>query len=246
MLFKGIINAIFPNTCASCHTIIDHDEYLCDYCMAMCEQCNADRLCIKCGLPKKECSCKYDVYSFSGVIAPFYREGAAKTAMYDFKFRKNERAARFFAERMALSVKQYYSDIKFDVVCCVPMSKKAVNKRGYNQSELIANELSNILNLPFKKDLLSSRVKKRSQYTLTTKERRENIKGIFYSNYHLRGQTVLLVDDIKTTGITLNECASVLLTTGADKVYCVTGLVSKKKNKDHSEKGKTNGNRNRN
>lgn len=230
MLFKGIISAFFPNTCASCHTIIDEEEFLCDYCMCMLEQCAKDKLCIKCGLPIKECRCKYDVYSFDGIVAPFYRDTTAKTAMYEFKFRKNVRIARYFAKRMALTVKQYYSDIKFDVVCCVPMSKRAKYARGYNQSALIAKELANILNLPIRENMLLSKVKKRSQYKLSTKERRENVKGIFYSNSHLKGQTVLLVDDIKTTGTTLNECAKVLLSIGADKVYCVTGLVSRKKN----------------
>ncbi len=228
MLFKGLITALFPNTCASCGTIIDEEEFLCDYCMCMLEQCAKDRLCLRCGLPKKECRCKYDVYSFDGAVAPFYRNTAAKNAMYEFKFRRNLRIARYFAERMALSVKQYYSDIKFDVICCVPMSRKAKNKRGFNQSAMLAEELAKILKLPFCKNLLLGKVKKRPQYKLSTKERRENVKGVFYSAKRLDGQVVLLVDDIKTTGATLSECAKVLLTIGADKVYCVTGLISRK------------------
>ncbi len=246
MLFKSIITALFPNTCASCGAVIDEEEFLCDYCMCMLEQSGKDKLCIKCGLPQNECRCKYDIYSFDGVIAPFYRDTTAKTAMYEFKFRKNERIARYFAERMALTVKQYYDDIKFDVVCCVPMSRRAVNSRGYNQSALVAEELAKILKLPIKNNLLMSKVKKRSQYKLSTKQRRENVKGIYYSNYQLHGQTVLLVDDIKTTGATLNECAKVLLSVGADKVYCVTGLTSRKNKANILRKEKTDGNRNRN
>lgn len=250
MLFKTIISAIFPNTCACCHTVIDENEFLCDYCMCMLEVCSKDKFCVKCGVPQKECRCKYDVFFFDGIIAPFYRETIAKEIMYELKFRNNPKIARYFAERMALSVKQYYNDINFDVVCCVPMSKQAVRLRGYNQSELIAKELAKILQLPFKANLLLSNVKKRSQYRLTTQQRRENVKGIFYSNFHLTGQRVLLVDDIKTTGATLNECSKVLLGIGADKVYCVTGLVSRKKKKLINpmvrRKEKFNGNRNRN
>ena len=228
MIFKSLINAVFPNTCASCRSIIDENEFLCDYCMCMLEASSADKLCIKCGLPVKECRCKYNVYSFDGVIAPFYREASSRNAMYEFKFRKNEKVSRFFAERMALEVKRYYRDIKFDIIACVPMSRIARNKRGYNQSELIAKELSKILEIPFKDGLLLSHKKKRSQYRLTASERKDNLKGVFYSDSKLNGQTVLLVDDIKTTGVTLSECAKILLTIGADKVYCVTGLLSRK------------------
>lgn len=231
MFFKGLITAVFPNTCAACHSIIDENEFLCDYCMAMLENCGSHKLCIKCGLPKGECRCKKDVYYFDGIIAPFFRETTAKNAMYDLKFRKNERVSRYFAERMALSVKQYYSDINIDLVTFVPMSKKAKKKRGYNQSELIAKDLAEILKFQFKDDILKSHIKKHSQYKLSIKQRRENVKGIFYSDYKLNGQTVLLVDDIKTTGATLNECAKVLLSIGADKVYCVTGLISRSKNR---------------
>ena len=231
MFFKGLVSAVFPNTCAACHTIIDENEFLCDYCMAMLEDCGAYKMCIKCGLPKEECRCKKDVYFFDGVISAFFRETTAKNAMYDFKFRKNERVSRYFAERMALSVKQNYSDINFDFVTFVPMSNKAKKKRGYNQSELIAKDLAEILKLPFKCDLLKSHHKKRSQFKLNAKQRRENVKDIFYCDNELDGQTVLLVDDIKTTGATLNECAKVLLSIGADKVYCVTGLISRSKNR---------------
>lgn len=231
MLFKGLITAVFPNTCAVCHTIIDENEFLCDYCMSMLENCGEHKMCIKCGLPKEECRCKKDVYFFDAAIAPFFRETTAKNAMYDFKFRKNIRVSRYFAEKMALVVKQYYCDINFDFVTFVPMSKKAIKKRGYNQSELIAKDLSEILNLPLKKHLLKCRNKKRSQFKLNAKQRQENVKDIFYCDNKLNGQTVLLVDDIKTTGATLNECGKALLSVGADKVYCVTGLINRSKNR---------------
>lgn len=238
-MFKALIYALFPNTCASCAEIIDENEFLCDYCFCMLEQCARDRLCIKCGLSKKECVCKYNVYSFDGVVAPFYKEASAKDAMYSFKFRGNLRAVRFFAERMALAVKQYYSDIDFDMVCCVPMTRFAENKRGYNQSALLGEQIAEILDLPFYKKLLYCKKKKHSQYKLSFKERKANVKDIFATKARFNGQTVLLVDDIKTTGATLSECAKELLSSGADKVYCVTGLISHKK-------GKKDGNRNRN
>ncbi|MBR4972914.1 MAG: ComF family protein [Clostridia bacterium] len=238
-MFKSLISAFFPNTCVSCGEIIDQNEFLCDYCYCMLEQCARDKLCLKCGLPKKNCMCKYDVYSFDGVVAPFYKDTSAKDAMYSFKFRGNLGAVKFFAERMALAVKQYYSDINFDMVCCVPMTYFAQNKRGYNQSALLGEQIAEIFNLPFYKNLLYCKNKKSSQHKLSLKERKVNVKDVFDTNARLNGQTVLLVDDIKTTGATLSECAKVLLSSGADKVYCVTGLITRKK-------GKKDGNRNRN
>ncbi|MBE6750478.1 MAG: ComF family protein [Ruminococcaceae bacterium] len=230
--FLGLLSEIlFPNICVGCGEILEQDEYLCDYCFEMSKRCLADKLCLKCGLPKNRCACKRAVFCFDGAIAPFYNDGPVRIAMHKFKFRRKEHFAEFFAREMALCIKQCFSDVSFDFVCCVPMSKIGKIKRGYNQSELLSFEISKILGIRHFKDCLQTVGKKKTQHLLSFEDRVKNVRDVFKCNRNINGKTVLLVDDIKTTGATLNECAKQLLIAGASKVYCVTALATNKKEK---------------
>ena len=154
-------------------------------------------------------------------------------AMYAYKFARKEHISKFFAQRMAISVKCCFSDVDFDIVTFVPTSLRRKMKRGFNQSEVLAKGVSKILNVKFANNLLIYKNVNDVQHHLGFEQRFENVKGKFLPNkkVSLNGKTVLLVDDIKTTGATLDECAKQLLILGADKVYCVTGLMTVKNKK---------------
>ena len=228
-LFKIVLAVLFPNKCLGCGEILNEGEFLCEYCHAMIERTAKDKLCLKCGLPKKKCDCSKYIFRFDRTVAPFYYNGIAKRIMYRFKFRHKEYASLFFAQQMALCVKQNYSDIEFSAVTYVPMLKRSELKRGYNQSKLLARDLAVILNLPLSEDLLGVKPKKHTQHKLPLSKRFENVKNKYFCNYSVQGKKILLVDDIKTTGATLDECAKQLLRSGADRVYCVTGLITNTK-----------------
>ena len=232
-IFNAIASALFPNVCVSCGEIIPAGEHLCEYCTEMARKVDFTKSCRRCGLPKKECMCSKRVFHFSGCTAPFYNDGVMKDAMYLFKFARKEYISKFFAERMAITVKTCYNDIDFDIITFVPMSLSKKLKRGFNQSELLARRLSKILKLPLYDNLLLVGRKSATQHKLNFDERFENAKGKFIANrkYNLNGKTVLLVDDIKTTGATLDECAKQLLLLGADEVYAITGVMTSKNKK---------------
>lgn len=229
-IFSAIVSALFPNVCVGCGTIIPEGEHLCEYCAEMAEKVDFTKACPRCGMPKKECICSKRVFHFSGCAAPYYNDGVTQSAMYSLKFARKEYIAKFFAERMAITVKTCYNDIDFDMVTFVPMSFSRKLKRGFNQSQLLAKRLSKILKLPLYDGLLLIGKKSAIQHKLSFDERFKNVKGKFKANkkYNLNGKTVLLVDDIKTTGATLDECAKQLLLLGADEVYCITGLMTAK------------------
>ncbi len=228
-IFKGIINALYPNKCITCESIIDDDEYLCDYCYEMLEYVDFSKICLRCGLLKKECECKHRVFHFNGTMAPFENSGVAQETMYRYKFARVEKSLNFFAFEMAKAVKTVYNDIQFDGIAFVPMHIVKKMKRGFNQSEQIARKMSKIMGLPLFDNLLSSTYTSKRQHDMSVKTRFQNVKGKYSTNYKVTGKTILLVDDIKTTGATLDECAKQLLLAGADNVYCVTGLISKSK-----------------
>ncbi len=227
--YKIFISTLFPATCASCGDVIEDGEFLCDYCFEMLPKCIFDKICLKCGLTKLKCDCKRRVFHFNGSVAPFYNEGVAQEAMYAFKFRKKEYAAEFFAEQMALTVKQCYNDVSFDLITCVPLHKLRQMRRGYNQSYLLAKRISDILGIQLSQDLLGARFKRKTQHKTVLKKRFKNVKGKYFCKREVTNKTILLVDDIKTTGATLDECSKELMSFGANKVYCITGLITDKK-----------------
>ncbi len=228
-MLSEILAVFFPNTCIGCGTVIAEDEFLCDYCMEMTEHCDLGKFCFKCGNIKENCRCSSKVFHFDGCVAPFLNKGAAKRSMYSFKFRHQERIAEYFAKNMSLTLKQCFYDVNFDAVCCVPIEKHKGLKRGYNQSFVIAKRVAKILNLPFYGDVFTINKRKRTQHKTFGEERFKNVKDAYKVKYPLENKTVLLIDDIKTTGATLDECAKQLLATGSNKVYCLTGLVTDKK-----------------
>lgn len=230
-IFKAIVSAFYPETCSVCGDITEEGEHFCDYCYEMLERTGVDKRCTKCGLPKKQCACSKYIFRFSGCTAPLYYEKYSKTAMYAFKFRRKEGIGKVFAELMALSVNESFYDVDFDLITYVPMRLKNKISRGYNQSEILAEELSGILKIPIAKNLLGCKRKSKAQHKLPHKKRFDNVRDKYFCNRKISGKTVLLVDDIKTTGATLDECSRQLLLSGADKVYCVTGLLTKQDRK---------------
>ena len=108
----------------------------------------------------------------------------------------------------------------------VPLHKNRLKSRGYNQSELLAKELSQLLNLEYMPSCLTRKIDTKPQFKLDKKKRRENILGAFVVNpkikTSIKGKRIILVDDIATTGATLRECAKILKQSGVEKVIGVT------------------------
>lgn len=228
-VFKAIMDAIFPQKCIACGSIIGNDDFLCEYCYEKIERVDFAKICRKCGLPKKQCECKNRVFHFDSVIAPFSSGDVAKAAMYRFKFKKVASYSKFFAQEMAKTVKMFYCDVKFDGIVFVPMHTLKHLKRGFNQSEQLAKRLSKILDIPLYSGVLTVKYTHRRQHSMTVKERFNNVKGMYGYKCKLNGKNILLVDDIKTTGATVDECARQLLLAGANEVYCITGLITEHK-----------------
>ncbi len=213
---------IFPKRCAVCSRVISHKNMLCSECENKIKRIES-RVCVRCGLPKSKCECNRYAYHFRGVVSPFLNQDAARDAVYGFKFAKNYDASDFLAKEMARIVREQFSDIDFDCVTAVPMHWHKKYLTGYDHAKLLAVKTARELNLPFRKLLIKKR-KNKTQHTLSAKERFSNVKNAYAArknNY----KNVLLIDDIKTTGATLDECARRLMFSGTDNVYCATAVI---------------------
>lgn len=116
----------------------------------------------------------------------------------------------------------------FDFVTSVPMSQKRFNKRGYNQSRLIAESICECCSLEYRETLVKVKDNK-VQSMLKFTQRQKNVQGAYKVQADVKGCSVLLVDDVFTTGATINECSKVLKRAGAKSVDCVTFAMSYRK-----------------
>ena len=224
-LFKKLIKIIWPQRCGSCHDIIDPNSFLCDSCTD--ELCFTEApICKFCGRGKDRCCCRRHKREYERVIARFYYEKSAGNIIRNLKFRNMAGNAAFIAEQLVIYIHEEY-DIIFDLIASVPMSLKDKTKRGYNQAELIGKELSKQLQIKYDEKALYKVQENRTQHKLSAKERTGNVFGVYEADpASVNGKTILLVDDIVTTGATLNECAKMLRLAGAEQVFCVAGAIT--------------------
>jgi len=112
-------------------------------------------------------------------------------------------------------------DVAFDAITAVPMPRSRERRRGYNQADLLARALSLRLGIPWTMNLLTRRGERATQSTLPKRARAANVRGAFAASPRAEGKSILIVDDISTTGETLRACANALRAAGAARVCAV-------------------------
>ncbi|MFB0528132.1 MAG: ComF family protein, partial [bacterium] len=156
-------------------------------------------------------------------------DGVLKKLIHQFKYKEKRYLANPLGKLMVDFVEEYLREERFDYIVPIPLEKARQKKRGYNQAELLAGVLGEAVNKPILTNLVERRKKTKPQFGLNREERFENLFGAFEISQSgkgdiptIAGKTVLLLDDLATTGATLDECAKVLKGVGVSEVY---GLV---------------------
>lgn len=222
-----ILQWFYPPRCIFCGKVmkVGQTELICEQCQNTIHW-KEGAVCQKCGrniyLNEKYCDrCQKTNFIFEKGIAVFsYTD--VRDAIAHFKFRYWKRDAIPFANLMGDYLLTYYPEIKeqSDLLIPVPMYQKKQKVRGFNQSELLAKLLAQ----RFEKQCSVNNLKRirhtAPQSLLNAQQRQENIKGAFAleNSQEIEGKTILLIDDIFTTGTTINECSKVLYQNGAKKV----------------------------
>ena len=146
--------------------------------------------------------------------------GALEKLLQALKFRRHDFLDAALAALMEETIRAR-GDLEFDALAGVPMSRSRERRRGYNQAELLARALAQRLELRCDMKLLSRRGERATQSTLPRRDRAANVRGVFVASSRVKGKSILLVDDICTTGETLRACASALLGEGASRVCAI-------------------------
>ena len=211
---------------------------------AFCPDCaksvvyNNGKTCKRCGVAidgaEEYCdNCAFDKLYFDRAYSVFCYDGAVRKAILAMKFNNLASYAKVFAKYLVFLAEKY--QVEYDVVTFVPMSKQSLRKRGYNQAQWLARYFCNLMD---EDDLLIEALVKTketaSQESLGRTERKTNLTNAYTINADVKGKRVLIIDDVKTTGSTLNECAKVLKKHGATAVYCIT-IASPKQHFDFEQ-----------
>ena len=195
---KHAINFIYPNVCGICDKVCEND------------------LCPKCEIKLKNIAKnkieKYTDTNFRKHIYLFKYDGIIKERLIKFKFNEKPYIYKAFVKFLIKNEKICRFLKSYDIIIPVPVHYNRKVTRGYNQSALISKELAKILLIDYSENVLLKKINNKPQSTKNKEERNANVIGVYYikNEYKIYNKKVLLLDDIYTTGSTVNECAKVL------------------------------------
>jgi len=211
---------VFPPRCVACH---EFGAYICRACRQLISLAGPPR-CNVCWMPVGEriCdTCRHRRPAFTGARSAFVYDGPAREAVLALKFEGLAAIAKTMAVPMAERLLEWDPDVA--AIVPVPLAGPRRRSRGYNQSELLAHEVARLVGLPLVTGALVRRRATPPQVRQSDWEaRRVNVAGAFEGGRRGVKGGVLLVDDVVTTGATLDACARVLLSEGSGPVFALT------------------------
>ena len=227
-LMRYIVDLIFPPRCAVCDEVIPIGSEVCDKCYEKLSTGMDDaKLCIRCGKTLNSCIC-CNITSVTAITSAF--EYCAETAplIERLKSDADSNAAALLAILMANRFsKSSFGNINFDCITYVPSGDDRIGAKGFDHARRLAEQLSALVDIPCLAPPVLQTSQYRTQHELDRIERVSNARiGYKLSSDKSIGKVVLLVDDIVTTGATLDRCAELMIACGTREVYCITAATT--------------------
>lgn len=227
-MVKGMLRLLYPPKCVFCDKVVENERFsVCDDCLSLVPYNH--RACSVCGTPMDTVygdllcpACRKKRRKFKRVYVPFIYKDAVRDGILGLKFRGRKGRSTTFAAFIFLKLKEEKAP-RPDLITYMPMHFIRLGKRGYNQAQLIAKALGEMMGVPTIKTLRKIKHTK-PQSKLQGQARRHNLEGAIkpFEPENFIGKTVLLIDDVTTTGTSLETCAKELRYAGAKEVYAAT------------------------
>lgn len=207
-LISYLLDLLYPPKCAFCRELVAPEAH------GICESCRKQ-------LPFTSKGGLQHGNFFTACLSPLYYEEEVREALLRYKFHGVTAYQEPFSTLIAECVAEYGPE-QVDFVSWVPLSRKRLRKRGYDQARLLAERTAEQLGLPCRRVLEKGVDTAPQSLTGSAEKRIANISGVYRvcSPEQVQGKTILLIDDIVTTGSTFSECARMLGMAGAERVYC--------------------------
>lgn len=222
---RFLLDLVFPPRCVNCQVA---NSWLCAACRQEITFIDG-AVCDRCGTPMPVTGvggcpqCQHNPLQFIDGIrsAAYFENNPVRPAIHFLKYRNHKAIAAILGEIMADTYQRY--GLETDVIVPVPLHAARLRERGYNQCELLAREVSSLLQLPVDTTSLQRIRPTKSQMKLGATERHQNVIDAFACrDQALTGRNVLLIDDVCTTGSTLDACACALKQAGVISVWGIT------------------------
>ena len=226
-----LTNLLYPPACSLCQTRLRVSQHV------LCETCreampaSGPPVCHRCGVPiagafdaRMECAaCRKRPTAFEMARAPWRYDGLARDAIRQFKYHRRWRLGRWLAEEMTTLARASLPLEDVDVVLPVPLHWLKARLRGYNPAGQLADAVARAVDKPYRPRALRRTRWTTTQTRLQGRQRLRNVRGAFAASpRHVRHRTILLVDDVLTSGATVAACATALRRAGARRVFVLT------------------------
>ena len=226
MIRAGLTQLLYPLRCPVCDGIVvPAGEKICLECLKKLKLLTPP-WCMKCGkkltAEAELCSdCQKKEHRFVRGRALYEYESAA-SAIYRFKYSGRREYADFFGEQTAEYLGSFIRGVKPDALIPIPLHRRRKNERGYNQAQLLAERAGEYLDLPVRSDILVREKNTSPLKYQNPEERQNNLKKAFnILQNDVKLKRVVLVDDIYTTGSTIDEAAGTLRAGGVEEVFFI-------------------------
>jgi ComF family protein len=219
---KDIQHFLLPGQCLLCLDTISHDQLLCECCAG--ELPRNDYGCRRCGKPMpvavEECGeCQKSSPAFDYVHTLYRYQPPVDQLVQQLKYNRKLYLARMFGEKLReASAGWIHETGKPDLIVPVPLHQNRLRKRGFNQSSEIARTMAKFLGVRLEVDAITRSRKTEPQTELPLQRRKQNIRGAFEVDTSLKDLSIVVIDDVITSGHTVNELARVLKRAGASRV----------------------------
>ncbi len=229
---ERLFQFFLPAQCHCCDTFLEEGRKgICPDCLSKIRWIEPP-FCSICGAPfpsreieNHACgTCVTREVFFTMARALGYYEGPLQEAIHRWKYQERISLTPLFGEWMTGLLQRYWAPASLDLVVPVPLQRRRLQERGFNQALLLAKELSRRTGVPYHKSILQKKKPTLPQIHLSGPERERGVRGAFRvaDRETIRGKMILLVDDVYTTGATVNECSKVLMNGGAKRVDVLT------------------------
>ena len=224
---------LFPRHCPVCDHVVPYKRLICPECYPLLHKVS-EPACRKCGKPLKKAEeeyctdCGVKKHFFTQGRAVFQYDGAMKQSIYRFKYANRQEYAEFYGTQAVKTLNDFFRQVQADLLVPVPLYAAKMRKRGFNQAQCFAQAISKYTGIS-----VDTKTVVRIRNTTPQKEldelgRQNNLKKAFkIGRNDVKLKTIIVIDDIYTTGSTIDAVAQVLLEAGAKRVYFVVLATGK-------------------
>ena len=223
-LWNQFKDFLFPRTCFCCNSRIENG-IICNLCES--NLVRIQQICMKCGADNQEYDCRFckkNDFTFNKARSVFHFEKNLQILIHNLKYDEMTKVAKFLGKYASDYLQKYKPFSKIDIIAPVPLHKVRKRDRGFNQAELLTREISHQMNWLHTPNLILRNRFTQTQTKLGRKDRHKNVYGAFILNskYDVRNKNILIVDDVFTTGATVNSISTILKDNEARNVFVLT------------------------